>query len=74
MGVQLAKEAASKTNDNAGDGTTTATVLAQAIVNDGMKHVTAGANPMILREGVNKAVAAVIAEIKKWHDLLKMKM
>jgi chaperonin GroEL len=65
MGVQLAKEAASKTNDNAGDGTTTATVLAQAIVNDGMKHVTAGANPMILREGINKAVAAVIAEVKK---------
>ena len=50
---------------NAGDGTTTATVLAQAIVNDGMKHVTAGANPMILREGINKAVAAVIAEVKK---------
>jgi chaperonin GroEL len=65
MGVQLAKEAASKTNDNAGDGTTTATVLAQAIVNEGMKYVTAGANPMILREGVNKAVAAVIAEIHK---------
>jgi chaperonin GroEL len=65
MGVQLAKEAASKTNDNAGDGTTTATVLAQAIVNDGMKHVTAGANPMILREGINKAVAAVIEEVKK---------
>lgn len=65
MGVQLAKEAASKTNDNAGDGTTTATVLAQAIVNDGMKHVTAGANPMILREGINKAVAAVVAEVKK---------
>jgi chaperonin GroEL len=65
MGVQLAKEAASKTNDNAGDGTTTATVLAQAIVNDGMKHVAAGANPMILREGINKAVVAVIAEVKK---------
>lgn len=65
MGVQLAKEAASKTNDNAGDGTTTATVLAQAIVNDGMKYVAAGANPMILREGINKAVAAVIAEVQK---------
>src|SRR5579862_2289924 len=65
MGVQLAKEAASKTNDNAGDGTTTATVLAQAIVNDGMKHVTAGANPMILREGISKAVTAVVAEVKK---------
>jgi chaperonin GroEL len=65
MGVQLAKEAASKTNDNAGDGTTTATVLAQAIVNDGMKYVAAGANPMILREGINKAVAAVLAEVEK---------
>ncbi len=65
MGVQLAKEAASKTNDKAGDGTTTATVLAQAIVNEGMKYVAAGANPMILREGVNKAVAAVIAEVEK---------
>ncbi len=64
MGAQMVKEAASKTNDNAGDGTTTATVLAQAIVNGGMKHVTAGANPMILREGVNKAVAAVIEEVK----------
>jgi chaperonin GroEL len=65
MGVQLAKEAASKTNDIAGDGTTTATVLAQAIVNDGMKHVAAGANPMILREGINKAAAAVVAEVRK---------
>jgi chaperonin GroEL len=65
MGVQLAKEAASKTNDNAGDGTTTATVLAQAIVNEGMKYVTAGANPMILREGVHKAVTLVLAEIQK---------
>jgi chaperonin GroEL len=65
MGVQLAKEAASKTNDNAGDGTTTATVLAQAIVNDGMKYVAAGANPMILREGINKATEAVLAEVQK---------
>ena len=65
MGVQLAKEAASKTNDRAGDGTTTATALAQAIVNEGMKFVTAGANPMILREGVNRAVDAVIAEVEK---------
>lgn len=65
MGVQLAKEAASKTNDNAGDGTTTATVLAQAIVNEGMKFVTAGANPMILREGINKAVTAVVKEVQK---------
>ena len=65
MGVQLAKEAASKTNDNAGDGTTTATVLAQAIVNEGMKTVTAGANPMIVREGIDQAVAALIAEVQK---------
>src|SRR6476620_10125602 len=65
MGAQLVKEAASKTNDNAGDGTTTATVLAQAIVNEGMKNVTAGANPMIVREGIEKAKDAVLAEIKK---------
>src|SRR5574342_475431 len=65
MGAQMVKEAASKTNDNAGDGTTTATVLAQAIVNTGMKNVTAGANPMILREGMEKAVAVLVEEIKK---------
>lgn len=65
MGAQMVKEAASKTNDNAGDGTTTATVLAQAIVNTGMKYVTAGANPMILREGMDKAVAALVEQVKK---------
>jgi chaperonin GroEL len=65
MGAQLLKEAASKTNDNAGDGTTTATVLAQAIVNDGMKNVTAGANPMILREGMEKGLKIVTEEVKK---------
>ncbi|HEX8932121.1 MAG TPA: chaperonin GroEL [Patescibacteria group bacterium] len=65
MGAQMVKEAASKTNDNAGDGTTTATVLAQAIVNTGMKNVTAGANPMILREGIEKAVEVLVAEVKK---------
>lgn len=64
MGVQMVKEAASKTNDNAGDGTTTATVLAQAIVNYGLKHVTASANPMILREGIEKATAALVKEVR----------
>src|SRR3954454_1981502 len=65
MGVQLLKEAATKTNDVAGDGTTTATVLAQAIVNEGFKNVTAGANPLQLKRGVEKGVAAIIEELKK---------
>jgi chaperonin GroEL len=64
MGAQLLKEAAIKTNDVAGDGTTTATVLAQAMVNEGLKNVAAGANPMILRRGLEKGVEAVIDEIK----------
>jgi len=64
MGAQLVKEAASKTNDVAGDGTTTATLLAQSIVNNGFKHVTAGANPMILKIGMEKGVEIVIREIK----------
>src|SRR5579859_7602327 len=64
MGAQLLKEVATKTNDVAGDGTTTATVLAQAIVTEGLKNLAAGANPMILRRGLDKAVAAVIEEIK----------
>jgi len=64
MGAQLVKEVASKTGDDAGDGTTTATVLAQAIVNVGLKNVTAGANPMDLKRGIDKAVAAVVAGIK----------
>ena len=64
MGAQLLKEAATKTNDVAGDGTTTATVLAHAIVNEGLKNLAAGANPMILRRGLEKGVEAVIAEIK----------
>ena len=65
MGAQLLKEAATKTNDVAGDGTTTATVLAQAIVNEGLKNVAAGANPMLLKRGIEKAAQAVVEEIKK---------
>ena len=65
MGAQLVKEVASKTNDQAGDGTTTATVLAQAIINVGLKNVTAGANPMDLKRGIDKAVAAVVEDLKK---------
>ncbi len=65
LGAQLVKEVASKTGDQAGDGTTTATVLAQAIVGVGLKNVTAGANPMDLKRGIDKAVAAVVEEIKK---------
>src|ERR1700740_2817519 len=64
MGAQLLKEAATKTNDVAGDGTTTATVLAHAIVNEGLKNLAAGANPMILRRGLEKGAEAVITEIK----------
>ncbi|MCM1335731.1 MAG: chaperonin GroEL [Bacteroides sp.] len=65
MGAQLVKEVSTKTNDAAGDGTTTATLLAQAIVREGMKNVTAGANPMILKKGIEKAVETSVAEIKK---------
>src|ERR1700680_2684909 len=65
MGAQLLKEAATKTNDVAGDGTTTATVLAQAIVNEGLKNVTAGANPLLLKRGIEAGVAAVVANLKK---------
>ena len=65
MGAQMVKEVASKTSDIAGDGTTTATVLAQAIVKEGMKYVAAGMNPMDLKRGIDKAVAAVVVELKK---------
>ena len=65
MGAQLLKEAATKTNDVAGDGTTTATVLAQAIVNEGLRNVAAGANPMLLKQGLDKGCQAVVAELKK---------
>src|ERR687886_2404592 len=64
MGAQLLKEAASKTNDIAGDGTTTATVLAQSIVNEGLKNLAAGANPMIINRGLQKAQQAVVQAIK----------
>ncbi len=77
VGAQLVKEVASKTNDDAGDGTTTATVLAQAIVNVGLKNVTAGANPMDLKRGIDKAVVAVVESLRKQSkevgdDLLKI--
>ena len=65
MGAQMVKEGASKTNDQAGDGTTTATVLAQAIINVGLKNVTAGANPMDLKRGIDKAVDVVVESLKK---------
>ncbi|MBL6590969.1 MAG: chaperonin GroEL [Flavobacteriaceae bacterium] len=65
MGAQMVKEVASKTNDLAGDGTTTATILAQSIVNEGLKNVTAGANPMDLKRGVDKAVSAVVENLNK---------
>jgi chaperonin GroEL len=65
MGAQMVKEVATKTNDVVGDGTTTATVLAQSIVNEGLKNVTAGANPMHLKRGIDKAVEAVVEEVKK---------
>ena len=65
MGAQMVKEVASKTNDDAGDGTTTATVLAQALIGVGLKNVTAGANPMDLKRGIDKAVGVVVEELKK---------
>jgi len=65
MGAQMVKEVATKTSDNAGDGTTTATVLAQAIYREGLKNVTAGANPMAIKRGVDKAVAAITEELKR---------
>ena len=73
MGAQMAKEAATKTNDVAGDGTTTATVLAQAIVAEGLKNVTAGANPMQLKRGIDKGVAAVVESLKEMSTPVKGK-
>ena len=71
MGAQLVKEAADKTNDVAGDGTTTATLLAQQMTAQGMKNVAAGANPMIVKKGIEKAVSAVVAELKKISKPIK---
>src|SRR5678815_4669569 len=64
MGAQMLKQAATKTNDVAGDGTTTATILAQAIVTEGLKNVTAGANPMLLKRGIDAGARAVVDDIK----------
>ncbi|HET7905027.1 MAG TPA: chaperonin GroEL, partial [Candidatus Eisenbacteria bacterium] len=71
MGAQMAKEVATKTQDVSGDGTTTATVLAQSIVREGLRHVAAGANPMQLKRGIDKAVAAVVADLKKQSKAIK---
>ena len=71
MGAQLVKEVATKTNDCAGDGTTTATLLAQALVREGMKNVTSGANPMVLRKGINKAVDAAVEAIEANSQVIK---
>src|SRR5437588_6062851 len=65
MGAQLLKEVATKTNDVAGDGTTTATVLAQAIVTEGLRNLAAGANPMMLKHGIEKGAAAIVKQIKE---------
>ena len=73
IGARMLREAASKTNDNAGDGTTTATVLAQAMVHEGMRHVTAGANPIYLKRGMDKAVEAAIASVAKASKKVKDK-
>src|SRR5690606_9748716 len=68
MGAQMVKEVASKTADVAGDGTTTATVLAQSIISEGLKNVAAGANPMDLKRGIDKAVAVVVENLKKQSE------
>src|SRR5438093_4510410 len=73
MGAQMVKEVASKTNDVAGDGTTTATVLAEAIFEEGLKNVTAGANPIALKRGIEKAVEGVVAELKSMSKPVKGK-
>ena len=65
MGAQLVKEVSTKTNDVAGDGTTTATLLAQAMIHEGLKNLAAGANPIVVKKGMSKAVEAAVAEVKK---------
>ncbi|MBO6267654.1 MAG: chaperonin GroEL, partial [Clostridium sp.] len=71
MGAQLVREVATKTNDVAGDGTTTATVLAQAMINEGMKNLEAGANPIVLRKGMKKATDAAVEAIQKMSKPVK---
>jgi chaperonin GroEL len=73
LGAQLLKEVATKTNDIAGDGTTTATVLAQAIIREGLKNVAAGANPIIMKKGIEKAVAVAVEEIHKLSKPIESK-
>ena len=74
MGAQMVKEVASKTNDLAGDGTTTATVLAQAIVKEGLKNVAAGANPLDLKNGIDKAVKAIIEDLQNQSQVVGNKL
>ena len=74
MGAKLVAEVASKTNDVAGDGTTTATVLAQAMIREGLKNVTAGANSMGLRKGIEKAVVAAVEELKRFLNQSKVNL
>lgn len=73
MGAQLVKEVATKTNDVAGDGTTTATLLAQAIIREGLKNVAAGANPMIIQKELKKQLIRLLKELKNFQNLLKQK-
>ena len=73
LGAQLVREVASKTNDVSGDGTTTATVLAQSMLHEGIRHVTAGANPMFLKKGMDKAVEVLVKEIAKVSKQVKTK-
>ena len=73
MGAQLVKEVATKTNDVAGDGTTTATLLAQSIIREGLKNVTAGANPILIRNGIKMVVDKAVEEIKKASKACKWK-